>query len=152
MGKMADITEEKMSEQREILCFEVGEKIFGIESTAAEEISPTVETAKIPGAKPYIEGVFIKRERVITVIDMHRLLGIPCPKDKRGMFIICHVDSPDTRIGLHVSNVLSMRTVNSESADTVSTAYGDIPASLAVTDDVTATVVDICGVLNLTAE
>lgn len=94
---------ESGTNELELLEFFVGNEDFGINIAKVSEIMTYQEVTPIPSAPPEVEGVFMPRDKLITVVDLHTVLGIEKPKDNDGLLIICEFNQLD--IAFHVSRV-----------------------------------------------
>ncbi len=74
----------------EILEFMVGNHHYGINVSKIQEIIDWYPVTPIPNTHAYVEGLFMPRERMISVVDLRKALGFePFPRQKKqGMFII----------------------------------------------------------------
>ncbi len=87
----------------QLLEFEVGGNHYGINIAKVLEIMMRRRLAPIPNSPAEIEGVFMPRDKLITIVDLHKVLGLEEDKNERGLFIICRFN--DTDIGFHVDKV-----------------------------------------------
>lgn len=60
----------------EILEFVVGGNRYGIDVSKIEEIIGECEVQKVPNTKPNVEGIFRRRGKIYTVIDLAGYLGL----------------------------------------------------------------------------
>ncbi|MCX7712003.1 MAG: chemotaxis protein CheW [Clostridia bacterium] len=58
-----------------VLTFHLCGSLFGLDITLVKEINRNVEYTPIPGAKPYIIGLFNMRGQVVTLFDLGILMG-----------------------------------------------------------------------------
>lgn len=95
--------------QLELLEFMVGKEFFGINIAKVSEIIIYCECTKVPSSPPEVEGVFMHRDKLVTVIDLHKVLNIPMaqnmdnPENTQGLLIVCDFDQ--LSIAFHVTNV-----------------------------------------------
>ena len=61
---------ESGTNELELLEFVVGNQHYGINVAKINELCPYQEPTMVPNAHEYIEGIFMPRERLITVIDL----------------------------------------------------------------------------------
>ncbi len=94
----------------QLLEFEVGKNHYGISITKVLEIMMRRRLAPLPDSPEEIEGVFMPRDKLITVVDLHKVLKLEEDKDERGLFIICRFNNTD--IGFHVDKVNGIHTTN----------------------------------------
>lgn len=60
---------------RQLITFQIAEKLFGIDIMAIREIRAWTPTTHIPHAPPYVHGVVNLRGTVLPVIDLSLRLG-----------------------------------------------------------------------------
>lgn len=54
----------------------MNDSLFGIDIVLIREINRNVEYTSVPGARPYIVGLFNMRGQVVTLFNLSRLIGI----------------------------------------------------------------------------
>ena len=59
----------------ELLEFLVGDEYFGINIAKVSEIIIHCEVTHVPSAPKEVEGVFMHRDKLVTVIDLHEVLA-----------------------------------------------------------------------------
>lgn len=101
---------ESGTNELELLEFYVGDKNFGINIAKVSEIMTYREVTPLPSAPEELEGLFMPRDKVITVIDLHKVLKIPCPEGSNGIFIICEFNNLD--IAFHVTSVKGIQRIS----------------------------------------
>lgn len=117
-GAFMDVKEMRNSEilletgtnELELLEFDVGRKLYGINIAKVREIMRESELVVVPHSAPEIEGVFMPRDRLITIMDLHKVLNTEKPEDARGLLIISEFNEMD--IGFHVSNVYGIQRIS----------------------------------------
>ncbi len=107
--KKSEILLESGTNELELLEFSIAGNTYGINIAKVREIMMEQELVPMPQASPEIEGVFMPREKLITVIDLHKVLGTEKPQNCRGLFIICEFNGID--IGFHVSSVQGIQRI-----------------------------------------
>lgn len=101
---------ESGTNELELLEFFVGNKDFGINIAKVSEIMTYCEATPMPSAPPEIEGVFMPRDKLITVVDLHKVLNIPQPEDSKGLLIVCQFNQMD--IAFHVTSVMGIQRIS----------------------------------------
>lgn len=77
------------TEEIELLVFQINEKNYGISVDKVREIIRNEEITIIPNSHPYIEGVFMPRDIIITLINLAKVLNLPESADfTKDMLII----------------------------------------------------------------
>ena len=94
---------ESGTNELELLEFFVGNKCFGINIAKVSEIMRFSTVTLMPGAPDTVEGIFMPRDILITVVDLHKVLNIPKAEDDDGMLIICEFNR--LHVAFHVSAV-----------------------------------------------
>lgn len=95
----------------ELLEFTVGEQHFGINVAKIRELYPYQVPTPVPNAHKFIEGIFMPRDIIITVIDLAKALGMPSlNNDEPGMYIITNFNQLHT--AFHVDKVLGIHRVS----------------------------------------
>lgn len=95
----------------DFVTFTVAGQLFGIPVMQVQDILVPGRIAPVPLAPPEVRGAINLRGRIVTVIDMHRRLGLPdgsgAPSDAMGVTVECGrelytllVDSVGDVIGL----------------------------------------------------
>lgn len=102
---------ESGTNELELLEFVVGTQHYGINVAKINELCPYQEPTLVPNSHEYIEGIFMPRERIITVIDLARALGLPTSGDStHDMYIITNFNRLHT--AFHVQEVLGIHRVS----------------------------------------
>ena len=111
---------ESGTNELELLEFVVGNQIlefvvdghnYGINVAKINELCPYQEPTMVPNAHEYIEGIFMPRERLITVIDLAKALGVqPSADTSHDMYIITNFNRLHT--AFHVQQVLGIHRVS----------------------------------------
>lgn len=88
----------------EVLEFNVGNNHYGINVAKVKEIMPFTEPTPIPNSHDNIEGIFMPRDTIITIIDLAKSLGIGPSSDRnKDMYIVTNFNN--LNIGFHVHGV-----------------------------------------------
>lgn len=88
----------------EVLEFNVGNNHYGINVAKVKEIMPFTEPTPIPNSHETIEGIFMPRDTIITIIDLAKSLSIPPSPDRnKDMYIVTNFNN--LNIGFHVHGV-----------------------------------------------
>lgn len=104
---------ESGTNELELLEFTVGSQHYGINVAKINELCPYSEPTLVPNSHEYIEGIFMPRERIITVINLAVALGIQTsPNTSKDMYIITNFNKLHT--AFHVNQVLGIHRVSWE--------------------------------------
>jgi two-component system chemotaxis response regulator CheV len=88
----------------ELLEFLVGDEHFGINIAKVSEIIIHCEVTHVPSAPDAVEGVFMHRDKLVTVIDLHEVLHIQKPPEiERTLLVVCDFDQ--VSVAFDVTNV-----------------------------------------------
>lgn len=101
---------ESGTNELELLEFEVCRKRYGINIAKVKEIMEMTELVPMPQSAPEIEGVFMPRDKLISVIDLHKVLGMEQVETEKQLLIICQFNQMD--IGFHVGNVNGIQRIS----------------------------------------
>lgn len=94
---------ESGTNELQILEFNVGNNVYGINIAKVSEIMTDQEITPIPNGPDEVEGVFIPRDQLITVIDLHKVLHIPNPGIQKSVIIVCQFNK--MQVAFHVTKV-----------------------------------------------
>ena len=102
---------ESGTNELEILEFVVGGNHYGINVAKIKEILPYKKPTAIPNAHPCIEGIYMPRDLIITIVDLGKSLNLP-PSDTEStdMYIVTNFNK--LNIAFHVNNVLGIQRVS----------------------------------------
>lgn len=102
---------ESGTNELEILEFKVGPNSYGINVAKVKEIKSYQKPTPIPNAHPSVEGIFMPRDVIITIIDLANCLNFPVNHDpQRDMYIITNFNQ--LNVGFHVDSVVGIRRVS----------------------------------------
>ena len=90
---------ENGTNELEVLEFQLGTNHYGINVAKIREILSYQPVTPIPNAHPCIEGIFMPRDSMITVINLRASLGLE-PMEAEGLFIITNFNS--LNVAFHV--------------------------------------------------
>jgi two-component system chemotaxis response regulator CheV len=101
---------ENGTNELEVLEFTLNDNYYGINVAKIREILSYQPVTPIPNAKPSIEGIFMPRDAMITVINLKNCLALPEESTKKGLFIITNFNSLD--LAFHVDEVIGIHRVS----------------------------------------
>ena len=103
-GGQASVVDNEVSEEVQLVTFNIGNEEYGIRITEIQEINRLDEITYLPKSPVFIEGVTNLRGNVIPVINVRKLFGMEqIEKDDRTRIII--VDVGGRKTGLCVDKV-----------------------------------------------
>jgi two-component system chemotaxis response regulator CheV len=91
----------------QMLEFLVGKEVYGINIAKVSEIIKFSSLTPMPSAPDAIEGVFMHRDKLVAVINLHTILNYELPEEYgNGLLIVC--DFEQLSVAFHVSMVNSI--------------------------------------------
>jgi|UniRef100_UPI004027A779 two-component system chemotaxis response regulator CheV len=100
---------ESGTNELEILEFTLADNHYGINVAKIREILSYQKVTPVPNTHPSVEGIFMPRDTMITVINLKRCLDIP-DNDERGLFIITNFNK--LNVAFHVDQVIGIHRVS----------------------------------------
>lgn len=111
--KQTEILLESGTNELELLEFVVGTQHYGINVAKIRELCQYQTPTPVPNAHPFIEGIFMPRDMLITVINLSKALGITESGDTaQDMYIITNFNNLHT--AFHVQKVLGIHRISWE--------------------------------------
>ena len=101
---------ESGTNELEILAFALGDNHYGINVAKIREILVYSPVTPVPNTHPSVEGIFMPRDTMITVINLRKCLGMPELEAGKGLFIITNFNKLD--IAFHVDQVIGIHRVS----------------------------------------
>ena len=103
---------ENGTNELEVLEFTLNNNHYGINVAKIREILSYQPITPIPNAHPHVEGIFMPRDTMMTVISLKRCLGLPEKEDEKGLFIITNFNK--LNVAFHVDTVVGIHRVSWE--------------------------------------
>ena len=101
-SSQTNILLESGTNELEVVMFEVGLNVFGINVLKVREIINAVQVTPIPNSHPDVEGIIRLREEVLPVVDLAKVLGIQQSEDpKMDKFIIAELNQVKIAFRVH---------------------------------------------------
>ena len=100
---------ENGTNELEVLEFTLNDNHYGINVAKIREILSYQPVTPVPNAHESVEGIFMPRDTMITVISLKKSLGLP-ETDEQGLFIITNFNK--LNIALHVDTVVGIHRVS----------------------------------------
>ncbi len=99
---------ESGTNELEILEFAVGNNHYGINVAKVREILPYKTPTPVPNTHPSVEGIFMPRGEIITIVNLGKSLNIELPSiEGQDMYIITNFNK--LNVGFHVQKVLGIQ-------------------------------------------
>ncbi len=103
---------ESGTNELEVLEFTLGNNHYGINVAKIREILTYQPVTPVPNSHPSVEGIFMPRDTMITVVNLKRCLGMPENAEGEGLFIITNFNK--LNIAFHVDTVVGIHRVSWE--------------------------------------
>jgi two-component system chemotaxis response regulator CheV len=119
-----DILLESGTNELEIMEFTIAGNSFGINVAKVTEIMQYQPVKPMPNSHPSIEGVFMPRDIILTVIDLAHYMGLPAGEENaRDMLIVTSFNKMNVAFHVHTVEIIHRISWNDiEKPDT--TIYG----------------------------
>jgi two-component system chemotaxis response regulator CheV len=102
---------ESGTNELEILEFRIGDNYYGMNVAKIKEILTYKKPTPVPNGHPSIEGIFMPRDTIISIIDLAKCLHLPPSKDStKDMFIVTNFNQLHT--AFHVHEVVGIHRVS----------------------------------------
>ena len=101
---------ESGTNELELLEFIVGQNSYGINIAKVSEIMIDREVTPMPNSPEEIEGVFIPRDKLISVLDLHKVLKVENPQKGKNIIIVCQFNK--MHVAFHVTAVCGRQRVS----------------------------------------
>ena len=102
---------ESGTNELEVLEFTLGDNHYGINVAKIREILQYMPVPPVPNTHPSVEGIFMPRDTMITVINLKNSLNLP-QTDEKGLFIITNFNK--LNVAFHVDQVIGIHRVSWE--------------------------------------
>lgn len=140
---------ESGTNELEILEFKLGENFYGINVAKIREILPYKKPTSIPNVHPSVEGIFMPRDLIITIINLARCLNVPDSKNEaQDMIIVTNFNK--LNLAFHVHGVVGIHRVSwndmtkpDEAFNTIATGIIKLQGKLIVVLDVEKIITEI---------
>ena len=120
---------ESGTNELEVLEFMVGTQNFGINIAKVNEIMNYQTMIPVPDSPPEFEGVFTPRDKVISVMDLHKVLHKESTDPSHDLLIICNFNQMD--VGFHVTSVKGIQRISWEDIEKPPKISGDDSSNIA---------------------
>ncbi len=105
------IREDVKDDQMEIVEFSLGDERYAVESRYTGEVFSHVDITPIPCTPRFVAGVVNLRGRIVSVVDLKALFGIPAQETRKTQRIVI-LRSDSMEIGLLVDGIPGIATVS----------------------------------------
>jgi len=109
--------ERNMSESNQLVTFQLGEELYGVNIMDVKEIVRVQDVRAIPNAPMYVEGIFHLRSEIIPIINLHKRFhlkkaAISEEDELLTAFIILNIDG--MKLGIIIDKVSRVVTIEKE--------------------------------------
>jgi len=106
-----------MSDSDQIVTFQLGEELYGIDIMDVKEIVRAQDVRAIPNAPVYVEGIFNLRSEIIPIINLHkrfhiRKAAVSEEDELLSGFVILDIDG--MKLGVIIDRVSRVVTIEKE--------------------------------------
>lgn len=101
---------ENGTNELEVLEFKLGNNHYGINVAKIRELLTYQSVTPIPNADASVEGIFMPRDTMITVINLKNCLGLDSTIENKGLFIITNFNK--LNVAFHVDEVIGIHRVS----------------------------------------
>ena len=106
-----------MTESNQLVTFQLGEELYGINIMDVKEIVRVQNVRGIPNAPTYVEGIFHLRNEIIPIINLHkrfhiRKIAISEEDELLSGFVILDIDG--MKLGIIIDKVSRVVTIERE--------------------------------------
>ena len=127
---------ESGTNELEVLEFTLGDNHYGINVAKIREILQYMPVTPVPNTHPSVEGIFMPRDTMITVINLKNSLNLP-QTDEKGLFIITNFNK--LNVAFHVDQVIGIHRVSWENIikpdETLTVEHGSTATGVIKMDD-----------------
>ena len=106
-----------MADQLQLVTFQLGEELYGVNIMYVKEIVRVQPTREIPNAPSYVEGIFNLRSEIIPIVNLHKRFFLKKAVVAEGDellsgFVIIDVDGH--KLGVIIDRVSRVLTIGSD--------------------------------------
>lgn len=129
---------ESGTNELEILEFTIGNNYYGINVAKIKEILTYQTPTPVPNSHPCIEGIFMPRDIIISVISLEKCLNLsPSADTSKDMYIVTNFNKLNT--AFHVHSVVGIHRISwadiSKPDDTISTPDSGVSTGIVKLDN-----------------
>lgn len=93
----------------EIVEFLLNGNYFGINANRVKEIMGYQQLTPVPNAHPSVEGIFMPRDKTITVINLKNCLQMGNDSSDKGLFIVTQLT--DMEVAFHIDSIVGIHKI-----------------------------------------
>lgn len=102
MSSQTDILLQSGTNELEVVMFQIGTGLFGINVLKVREIINAMEVTPIPNSHPNVEGIIRLRDEVLSVVNLAKVLNLPPSENpEKDKFIIAELNQIKIAFRVH---------------------------------------------------
>ncbi|SRR5690606_9811021 len=102
MGSQTDILLQSGTNELEVVMFQIGTGLFGINVLKVREIINAMEVTPMPNSHPNVEGIIRLRDEVLSVVNLAKVLNLPPSENpEKDKFIIAELNQIKIAFRVH---------------------------------------------------
>src|SRR5690606_10848465 len=102
MGSRTDILLQSGTNELEVVMFQIGTGLFGINVLKVREIINAMEVTPMPNSHPNVEGIIRLRDEVLSVVNLAKVLNLPPSENpEKDKFIIAELNQIKIAFRVH---------------------------------------------------
>lgn len=102
MGSQTNILLQSGTNELEVVMFQIGTGLFGINVLKVREIINAMEVTPIPNSHPNVEGIIRLRDEVLSVVNLAKVLNLPPSENpEKDKFIIAELNQIKIAFRVH---------------------------------------------------
>ena len=144
-------SDDKKKLEKELVLFELGKEIYGVDISVVYEIIRMQPITRVPKAPFFVEGVINLRGKVIPIVDMRKRFGLPRAEQNKDNRIMV-LESGGQNIGVIIDAVTEVLRIPSDSieppSDIIVSAASDYLLGIAKHDKTMIILLDMERVLS----
>jgi len=109
----------KSVELKQLLTFRIAERLFGIDISAAREVSSEVEYTPVYHVQDEIKGLVNIRGQIYLVLDLHKMLGYEFKEKTSSTKFIIFKENVGESFGVLIDKVGEVVQINSDSIKSI---------------------------------
>lgn len=131
-----------MAREAKLILFQLGNEVYAVDLRYVREVVNSSNTIRVPGAQDFVKGVMDLRGRVLTLIDLARILGTESDAHSK---VLVYLDnkSDAPALGFVVDQVLGVITVKENEIERPPLKLSELVKGYVRTDRGIVTVLDI---------
>ncbi|MCH8815352.1 MAG: purine-binding chemotaxis protein CheW [Chloroflexi bacterium] len=113
---MAEIETVTQSEERQLVVFDLGGEVYGVDINSVREIIRMQAITRVPNAPEFVEGIINLRGKVIPIIDLRKRFSLEIGEETAETRIVV-VDIAGEDIGVTVDAVTEVMRIASDAVE-----------------------------------